>query len=92
MTDAEILQWTRDYVTQNFLYMRRNFSLGDGDSLLATGVIDSLGVMELVGFVEQTFGVTVDPAEITEVNFGSLAGIARYVGTNGPAAAGAGGE
>ena len=79
MTDAEVLRRTRDYVTQNFLYMRRNFSLGDGDSLLATGVIDSLGVMELVGFVEQTFAVTVDPAEITEDNFGSLGGIARYV-------------
>lgn len=79
MTEIDVLHQTRAYVTENFLYMRRNFTLADGDSLLTTGVIDSLGVMELVGFAEQSFGIKVDAADITEDNFGSLSGIARYV-------------
>jgi len=35
--------------------------------------------MELVEFVNTQFEVRVDPAEITEENFGTLTGIARYV-------------
>lgn len=79
MTETEILPRLRQFVTENFLYMRREATIGDEESLLAKGVIDSLGVMELVGFVESGFGVTVDPADITEEHFGSLAAMARYV-------------
>jgi len=79
MTEREITQRTRAYVVENFLYMRQDFRFDDQDSLLTKGVIDSLGVMELVEFVSAEFGVQVDPADITEENFGTLAGIARYV-------------
>ena len=79
MTEQEIIARTRAYVVENFLYMRQDFHFEDGDSLLTRGVIDSLGVMELVEFVNTQFEVRVDPAEITEENFGTLTGIARYV-------------
>jgi len=79
MTEREITQRTRAYVVENFLYMRQDFRFDDQDSLLTKGVIDSLGVMELVEFVSAEFGVQVDPADITEENFGTLAGIARFV-------------
>lgn len=83
MTEADILPRLRQFVTDNFLYMRRDATVGDDDSLLARGVIDSLGVMELVGFVESAFGIAVDPADITEEHFGSLAAMARYVAGRG---------
>lgn len=79
MSEAEVIRQTKDYVVANFLYMRRNQSLGEDESLLHTGVIGSLGVMELVGWVEQTFGVTVDPSEITEQHFDTVRGIARFI-------------
>ena len=79
MSEAEILQQTKNYVLENFMYMRRNKELGDDDSLLKIGVITSLGVMELVDWVETTFGVSVDPSEITEQNFDSARSIARFV-------------
>ena len=79
MTEEDVLQKVRDYVAENFLYMRKNKELGDDESLLRTGVISSLGMMELVGWVEETFGLAVDPAEITEQNFDSLNSIARFV-------------
>ena len=79
MTETEIIARTRAYIQENFLYMRQDFRFEDGDSLLTKGVIDSLGVMELVEFISGQFGVRVDPSEITEDNFGTLAGIARYV-------------
>lgn len=76
---TEILERTRAYITANFLYMRPDFVLGDEDALLAKGVIDSMGVMELIGFLTQEFGITVADEEITEANLGSLQAIARFV-------------
>jgi acyl carrier protein len=79
MTEAEVRSRMRAYITDNFLYMRRDLKLGDDDSLLRKGVIDSLGVMEVLGFVEETFGLHVDQNDITEENFGTLNAITRYV-------------
>lgn len=79
MTDQEVLQQARNYVVENFMYMRKVKTIGDDESLLRTGVISSLGMMEVVGWVEDTFGVTVDPEEITEQNFDTLSGIVRFV-------------
>jgi acyl carrier protein len=59
--------------------MRPGFELRDEDSLLRKGVMDSLGVMEVVGFVEEHWDITVDPSEITEDRFGSIASLAQFV-------------
>lgn len=80
MTDSTAIRSAlRSFVQENFLYMRPDLQYGDEDSLLAKGVIDSLGVMEIVGHVEETWGISVDQADITEQNFGTLAAIANYV-------------
>ncbi|HEX9280636.1 MAG TPA: acyl carrier protein [Gemmatimonadales bacterium] len=90
MDEPAILTRTRAYVLDTFLYMRPGVALGDGDRLLQKGVIDSMGVMELIGFLRSEFGVVVADEEITEQNLGTLADIARYVagklGNGGPAA------
>jgi len=54
-------------------------TLGDQDRLLQRGVIDSMGVMELIAFLRSEFGVVVADEDITESNLGTLADIARYV-------------
>ena len=85
MTESDILRRTKDYIVENFMYMRKNKTLGEDDSLLRTGVISSLGMMELVGWVEETFALAVDPAEITEQNFDTVRSIARFVAGKGNA-------
>ncbi len=82
MDDATILARTRAYVNDTFLYMRPGFALGDQDRLLQRGVIDSMGVMELIAFLHSEFGVVVADEDITESNLGTLADIARYVSTH----------
>ena len=67
------------YISENFMYLQPDRVLADTDSLLELGVIDSTGVVELVGEVEERYGITVDDAEITEENFGSLAGLVVFV-------------
>ena len=79
MTEQSVLQQAKDYVIENFMYMRKVKTVADDESLLRSGVITSLGMMEVVAWVEETYGLTVDPDEITEQNFDTLRGIARFV-------------
>jgi acyl carrier protein len=83
MTEADVRQKTRTFLVDNFLYMRKDFTFTDSDSLMKRGVIDSMGVVELVDFVQSEFGVKVDEADITEENFGTLENIAKYVTSRG---------
>lgn len=69
----------RAFIEDNFLYMNPDAELADGDDLLAKGIVDSLGFVELVEEVETRYEVGVDDVEITEENFGSIDAIARYV-------------
>lgn len=79
MTEAELKARVWTFLSENFLYMRPDFRVGPDESLLRAGVIDSLGVMEVIGFVEELAGFHVAEEEITEANFGTLNSIARYI-------------
>jgi acyl carrier protein len=78
-SQSEIIKRVRNFVQENFLYMHPNFTLGDDDRLLEKGVIDSMSIVEMISFIEQEFGVTALEEDISDANFGSLAGIARFV-------------
>ncbi|MBK8448436.1 MAG: acyl carrier protein [Micropruina sp.] len=49
------------------------------DSLLETGVLDSTGVLELIEFLEERYGFSVDDTETVPDNLGSIAGLTQYV-------------
>jgi acyl carrier protein len=80
LTDqSSVLARIRLYVRDTFLYMRPGFALGDDDRLLERGIIDSMGVLELIAFLEAEFGIAVGDDDVTEENLGTLASIDRYV-------------
>jgi acyl carrier protein len=79
LTEAEVRRELRAFIEENFLYMRPDLELGDGDDFLARGIMDSLGFVELVEEVQARFGVAVDDVEITEENFGSIDAIVGFV-------------
>jgi acyl carrier protein len=68
----------RAFITENF-YVTEPDELGDGDSLLQQGIVDSTGVLEVVAFLERTFGIGVDDAEILPANLDSIAAMAAFV-------------
>jgi acyl carrier protein len=76
---TEIVDRTRTWVRENFLYMRPDWKFGDDDPLLGAGVIDSIGVIELVEFLQSAFQVKVADDEIVEQNLGTLNAIGRFV-------------
>ena len=87
MTEGEILASVRGFITENFLYMKPDFVLSDDDSLLKRGVVDSMGVLEVMNYLEEAFGATPANEEITEANLGSLRAIARFIAAKRAAAA-----
>ena len=49
------------------------------EDLLATGIVDSHGVLQLVAFLRSRYGVTVSDEELTAENFQTLGAIAAFV-------------
>ena len=54
-------------------------SLGPDDDLLGNGIIDSLGVTELIAFLEERYRIDVRPEDVVPENFRTLAKIEAYV-------------
>ena len=76
----------REFIAENFLF-RADADLDDDQSLLDSGVIDSTGVLEVIAFLEQTFGICIADEEIVPENLDSINNMSRYLASKLPAAA-----
>src|SRR5690242_11726762 len=73
----------REFILKN-LYYAEDSHIGDDDSFLETGVIDSMGVMELVTFIQSEFRVEAAQQEIVVENFDSIRKLADFVRRKSP--------
>ena len=69
----------RQYIAHNLIFSDDGFTYDDDASLLEAGIVDSLGVMELVLFVGEVLGVKVEDQDVTPDNFDSINKLADYV-------------
>jgi acyl carrier protein len=76
----KVVSAVREFIADNFLYREGIATLKDDTSFLSTGIIDSTGVLELVLFLETTFGFKVDDEEVVPENLDSIRAICAYVG------------
>ena len=72
-------QAIKRYLLENFLFSDDENALGDGDSLIRSGILDSTGVHELVLFIEEEFKIVVAPEEMVPANFDSIEAVDRFV-------------
>ena len=75
----EIEKPIRDFIASRLLYSKDGFTYPDDASLLREGIIDSLGVVELVEFLQGQFAIKVEQAEVRPDNFDSVAKMAAFV-------------
>ncbi len=75
----ETAKLIRAYILENFLFSKDESALADGQPLIATGVIDSTGILELIAFLEERFGIHVADEEMLPANLDSVARIASFV-------------
>lgn len=78
MTESRHRNEVRAFVIQNFMFGRGDH-LQDEESFLESGLIDSTGVLELVGFLESTYGITVADEDLVPANLDSVARVCRFV-------------
>jgi acyl carrier protein len=69
----------RRFIATELLRGQQNEPLGDDDPLLESGIIDSMGVMSLLAFLEKEFSIQVPGDDLIPENFGSIASIAALV-------------
>lgn len=73
-----VVEDLKEFVIQNFLF-GQDGCLVDDDSFLEKGIIDSTGVLELVSFIEEHFGIKMADSDLIPENLDSVNGIARFI-------------
>jgi acyl carrier protein len=68
----------RSFILAKFPAARKP-GLDDDLPLLESGIVDSLGVLDVVGFLEQTFQIKIDDDELTPDNFGNVRCMVSFV-------------
>lgn len=74
----EIESQINDYVESHFPLAKKR-GITSEDSLLKSGIVDSMGVLDLVMFLESTFDITVSDDDMLGDNFETIRSIADYV-------------
>ncbi|MEQ1512496.1 MAG: acyl carrier protein [Lysobacteraceae bacterium] len=69
----------KQYILKNFLFSNDDSAIGDQDSLVRGGILDSTGIYELIMFIEEEFKFTIAPEEMTPDNFDTLELIDAFI-------------
>jgi acyl carrier protein len=69
----------RNYILENYLFTNDQSSLDSGDSFLDKGVLDSTGILEVIYFLEETFGIKVSDEEMIPENLDSVNNIVAFI-------------
>ncbi len=78
--DAEpVKEALRRFIVENYLAGDASDPVGDDDSFLKKGIIDSIGVIELTQFVQERYGIKIEVKEIVPENFDTIRGLEKYI-------------
>lgn len=85
MRDPDIKTQIRQFVLSNFLLGQADAGLKDGESFLESGIVDSTGVLEIVEYIQENWGVKVEDEEMVPENLDSIDNLVRFIGRKLPA-------
>lgn len=74
----EHLELIHNFIIENLLFGDDD-GLSDDMSFIENGIVDSTGILELVAFIEDTFGITVEDEELTPENLDSVKNVVQYL-------------
>ena len=69
----------RKFLAENFIMGSQPATIENSDSFLEMHIMDSTGFLELVGFLEETYGIEIADEDMTPENLDSLDGVAEFV-------------
>lgn len=79
MNQPDVARRTEEFVRERFSISSSDPWFSQTADLFAAGYVDSIGLAELLGFIEEEFGVEVPDDELVSEEFTSIGGIARVV-------------
>ena len=79
LTAPDIVRDVKEYVLTRFLPGEDPAALTEATPLIASGILDSLATLDLVGFLEERYAIELDAADTDASRIGTLADIARLV-------------
>ena len=77
--ETEIKQTIRDFIAETFLIVDEKDSFDNADSFMATGIVDSTGILEIIVFLESEFEITIDDEEMTPSNLDSVNNLTGFI-------------
>ena len=69
----------KDFIVENFLFGEENGTLGEDESFLENGIIDSTGILEVVAWSEETFNIKVSDIDLLPENFDSVSRLTDFI-------------
>lgn len=79
VVDVDMLRaQVRDFIQQNFLFDDGS-RLDDNAPLVEGGILDATGVVELVLFLEETYGIAIAESELEPEHFATVDAIVGFV-------------
>jgi len=78
-SSPDIADQVRSFILENLLFTDDSSAINDDESLLDKGIIDSTGIMEVIMFIEERFGIQVQDEEMIPENLDSVNNIAAFV-------------
>lgn len=76
MSQKEII---KNFILNNYFFSDDSSAVSDDQSFLESGIIDSIGVMEIVMFIESEFDISVDDAEIIPENLDTINSVDAFI-------------
>ena len=74
--ENNVAERIRQFLVQHFPTTK---NVGNNAALLNNGLIDSLGILEVVAFLEKEFGITISDEDLLPENFGSVGNLSNFV-------------
>jgi acyl carrier protein len=78
-SSANVQRELHDFIVTELASGAQSDSIGADDDLIQRGIVDSLGVQQLLDFCQGRYGIRVDDADLVPENFKTLRGLAAYV-------------
>ena len=69
----------RNYILENYLFTDDQSALRDDDSFLDKGILDSTGILEMIYFLEEQFGIKIDDVEMIPENLDSVDNLISFI-------------
>lgn len=79
MQQAELVQGLLEFISKELLNDQPDVRLQPDDDLLSSQLVDSLGVMRIIAYLEQRYQVRIPPADVTIENFIDVSTIGSYM-------------